>query len=256
MSLRAAVLLVILAAIASTERKQLSGPELEWFLGPAGSNLIKWNKRIVPDGEFYEGSPTPPLSGTVNISILLSTWSGPAPPTGGPDRLGVLAGTWGKARVGDLYLAGFDFGDARRRKIHVNINASSEADADTIALEVSRLPMFNATLETPFHDIMVRKQIARVIDGILFPAIFVAAVWIAVRFVRKRKIGGMLQALVAAAISGAWLLGFRSLRSLNIERFLAPTVAAIWKSNGYLSVLTPLLALVCLSGALSLFSCY
>jgi len=66
----------------------------------------------------------------------------------------------------------------------------------------------------------------------------------------------MLQALVAAAISGAWLLGFRSLRSLNIERFLAPTVAAIWKSNGYLSVLTPLLALVCLSGALSLFSCY
>jgi len=40
MSLRAAVLLVILAAIASTERKQLSGPELERFLGPAGSNLI------------------------------------------------------------------------------------------------------------------------------------------------------------------------------------------------------------------------
>ena len=130
-------------------------------------------------------------------------------------------------------------------KFHVNINASSEADADTIAREVSRLPMFNATLETPFHDIMVRKQIARVIDGILFPAIFVAAVWIAVRFVRKRKIGGMLQALVAAAISGAWLLGFRRLRSLNIERFLAPTVAAIWKSNGYLSVLTPLLAFVC-----------
>jgi len=59
-------------------------------------------------------------------------------------------------------------------KFHVNINASSEADADTIAREVSRLPMFNATLETPFHDIMVRKQIARVIDGILFPAIFVA----------------------------------------------------------------------------------
>jgi len=233
-------------------RKQnsFSEPELERFLGPAGSNLIKWNKRIVPGGEFYEGSPTPPLSGTVNISILLSTWSGPAPPIGGPDRL-VLAGTWGKARVGEIYLAGFDFGDAMHPKIHVNIDASSEADADTIAREVSRLPMFNATLETPFHDIMVRKQIARVIDGILFPAIFVAAVWIAVRFVRKRKIGGMLQALVAAAISGAWLLGFSSLRSLNIERFLAPTVAAICKSNAYLSVLTPLLALVCLSGALS-----
>src|SRR6266480_5571711 len=102
MSLRAAVLLVILAAIASTERKQLSGPELEWFLGPAGSNLIKWNKRIVPDGEFYEGSATPPLSGTVNISILLSTWSGPAPPTGGPDRLGVLAGTWARLASGPL----------------------------------------------------------------------------------------------------------------------------------------------------------
>src|SRR5438874_13648317 len=70
MSLRAAVLLVILAAIASTERKQLSGPELERFLGPAGSNLIKWNKRIVPDGEFYEDSADPTTLGNSKHQYL------------------------------------------------------------------------------------------------------------------------------------------------------------------------------------------
>ncbi len=110
MSLRAAVLLVILAAIASTERKQLSGPELERFLGPAGSNLIKWNKRIVPDGEFYEGSADPTTLGNSKHQYLTFRHGAARPlqPVV-PIAFGVLAGTRGKARVGDLLSSGLRF---------------------------------------------------------------------------------------------------------------------------------------------------
>ena len=118
MSLRAAILLVILAAIASTERKQLSGPELERFLGPAGSNLIKWNKRIVPDGEFYEGSADPTTLGNSKHQYLTFDMERPGPSNRwSRSPLGFSPEHGARLVSGTFYLAGFDFGDARRRKI-------------------------------------------------------------------------------------------------------------------------------------------
>jgi hypothetical protein len=130
-----------------------------------------------------------------------------------------------------MHLAGFSFVDANKCKLWINVNSPVESDVDVFVREVSRLPTFNSTLSTPFHELMFRKNIARVIDFMVFPSLFVLSVWLPVRSLRKRHVAGWRQALVIAGISGVWLIMLHVTPPIYLPGIFGPTFATIWESN-------------------------
>lgn len=227
----------------------MSGRELAKFLGPVSPSLFTWQKSIHPDAEFYYGKANQPLSGHVDILITLWTWKpdlGLMPTPGGPDRLGILPGAWSKGKHEQTYLGGFLFADADERKISVNINSPVEADVDTMATEVSRLPMFNGTPSAPFRGIMIRKQIARAVDWVLLPSLFVISLWLPNRHLRKKSARGLRRALTFAATSTVWILLFTGLFMIDLQGFRSILIA---ESASFLWVI-PALAIACFLSAL------
>jgi hypothetical protein len=127
-----------------------------------------------------------------------------------------------------MHLAGFSFVDANKCKLWRNVNSPVESDVD----ERCRVwPTFNSTLSTPFHELMFRKNIARVIDFMVFPSLFVLSVWLPVRSLRKRHVAGWRQALVIAGISGVWLIMLHVTPPIYLPGIFGPTFATIWESS-------------------------
>lgn len=252
---RCTVALLLLAAIASAHaEKPLSGRELAEFLGPVSPNLLTWQKSIEPDAEAFSGTAKPPLSGSVTIDIFLWTTKpdlGVMPAVGGPDQLGILHGSWTKGIYDGVHSATFSFADTDERWIKVDIQSPVESDVDTLAREISRLPMFNLTPATPFHDVMVRKQIARVVDWLLLPSLFVISMWLPDRHLRKKRVNGLRRALTLASISAVWIPLFIGLMfALMLFRRSSSTADILHWEFAYSWWLIPAMASVSLIGAL------
>jgi hypothetical protein len=249
------VALFLFVAMASARaEKPLSGGELGQFLGPVSPSLLTWEKTIVADVEIYEGSANVPLSGSVIIDISLWTVKpdlGVMPAVGGPDRLGTLHGSWTKGIYNGIHSAAFSFADTDERLIMVDIQSPLESDVETLTREVSRLPMFNSTAATPFHDLMVRKYLARVVDWLLLPSLFLISIWLADRHLRKKRASNLRRALTFAAISAGWIPLFIGLLfALMVLRRWSSTASILHWEFGYSWWLIPAMASVSLIGAL------
>jgi len=246
---------IVATATASAQEntageEPLSGRDLVEFLGPVSEKLAGWQKTIAPDADIYEGTANPPLAGSVTIGIHLWTWKvdlGQQPQIGGPDRLGVLVGSWTRGTHEGIYSAAFSFADADDRWITVDIQSPVESDVETLKAEISRLPMFNTSLSTPFTGVMTRKQIARVVAWVLLPSAFLVSVLLPEHSLRRRGISRLRRALVLAAISALWIPSFLGLfvisrfKSMEVYR---PELASL--------LLTPGMALACFIGAISI----
>jgi hypothetical protein len=229
----------------------LSGRELAKFLGPVSPKLMTWCKFVGRDAESYTGTVNPPVSGIVTISLFLPPWKpdlGVMPGVDGPDRLGVLHGTWSKGVHEGVYLAGFSFADRKGRYLDININSAKQSDVDQLAREVSQLPMFNSTPETPFHPLEVRNQVARVVAWLLLPFLFLLSIALPERHLRKKRASGLRRTLTIATISAVWIAALLILILFN-EQFRmvhdiiqGPPLDRQWR-------IVPAMALACLVGA-------
>lgn len=193
--------------VLSVPGEFLTGSHLARFLGPVSPNLFTWSKSWEPGQVVYFGAATPPLSGRVYITIVLGPREySQMPSPGGPDRLGVLVGAWQRWTTDDgTHVAEFGFADADNNWVNVNINSPVQADAETIAAEVSRLPIFNSKPEAPFHGLLVRERIIRAVCWLLAPCAFAATIWLADRRVRRTRGSLFPRAITLAAISVLWL---------------------------------------------------
>jgi hypothetical protein len=255
------IIIVVTAAIPTssaednTAREALSGRELASFLGPVSPTLITWYKHIDRDAEVYEGTANPPLSGIVDISIFLPPWEpdlGLMPSPDGPDRLGVLHGTWSRDVYDGVYLVGFGFADRKDRFLHININSPKQSDADQIAEEVSRLPMFNLTPETPFHPLEIRKQARRAVVWLLLPVLFLLTLWLPDHHLRRRRVSRLRRILTAIVVSVIWILAlpavilfaqpFSTVRDFvrSPESLLVPALASILLITGIVALVVML----------------
>jgi hypothetical protein len=249
---RAAIILVILTAIVSANAKQLSGHELAKFLGPVSPNLITWQKRVEPDAEIYFGKANPPLSGDIDISILGSSWSvfGRG---GGEGQLGVFPNFWAEAYADEKHEGGF-YIDGQQRKISIDINSAQESDLKILKTEISRLPIFNRARETPFRGIILRKRVARFVQGLMFPLLFLLSVWLPIRALHKRKASHLLRWAIFGAIALAWIIFFVSTWPFRVGVLRTDPDLAIFFGSlaGEWCLIPPALALVSLIAALLL----
>jgi hypothetical protein len=165
----ASVVVVAMAAItnslAGDHEEPFAGSELASFLGPVSPKLITWHKydtHDIPGSEYYYGMANPPLSGTVSIMIFLPPWKpdlATMPTPDGPDQLGALHGTWSKGMLNGVYALGFGFApDTKGRLLKIEISSPKQSDTDQIAKEISHLPMFNGTPETPFQRLEMEQK--------------------------------------------------------------------------------------------------
>lgn len=234
----------------------LSGPDLAKFLGPASPSLITWSRHVDRDVESYDGTANPPLSGIVSISIFLPPWKpdlGSMPTPDGPDRLGVLHGTWSRGVHDSIYLVGFGFADRKDRWLDINIHSPKQSDADQIALEVSRLPMFNSTPETPFRSLEIRKQLRRAVAWLLMPFLFLLTLWWPDRYLRRSGASRLRRVLIVMVISAVWipallalissvqLIGRLSKLLEPAEWLVTPALASAFLLSGVVALLVMLL---------------
>jgi hypothetical protein len=224
--------LILVTTVTQAPSAELSGHELKKFLGPVSPDLCSWQKVVTPDSEGYVGTAKPPLNGSVDITMLLWTWKIDlgSIEVGGPDHLGVLEGHRYESSYEDSnhqlnYQVSFNFADLDDRKIMVNIVSPSKSDADRLAAEVARLPMFNATPSAPFRALILRRRVGLILTYAVFPLLFFATLWFSNRALRKRSHWARLAAAILvcliypAVFYTAWL--FRS----NFEQL--PIVSAM-----------------------------
>ena len=195
---------------------ELKGRALTKFLGPASPNLAKWAIRPEIDDNIYGGLLKPPLSGHVTIMVSTSPMSH-APLPGGSDMVGVLRGQWRKWKHEGTQVAEFGFAGAGDDTVRININASSEADLDTVVGELSRLPMFNSTPDAPFRQIRFRKRLIQCVCWLLLPGLFIASVWLPDRYLRRRT-SALWRTCVFGIVSALWLLLFVALVRMYPDR--------------------------------------
>lgn len=175
------------------------------------------------------------------------------PPRDGPDRLGVLHGTWSRGVHDGVYLIGFGFADRKDRFLHININSPRQSDAERIAAEVSRLPMFNLTPETPFYPLEIRKQACRAVAWLLLPFLFLFTLWLPDRHLRRLRGSGVRRVLTIIVISAIWIpvlsaliisaQSFSAVRGLiwSPEWLLVPALASAFLITGIVALLAMLL---------------
>jgi hypothetical protein len=248
---RSLVVFLLFAATISAPAKELSGRELRTFLGPVPETLATWDKDFEGQVEIYLGRANPPVSGDVSIMIISNRWHNMAglyqqPKVGGRDRLGVLHGELSIRGSNGAYGRHFSFADTDDRWMWVNVNSPVEADAERLFAEISRLPMFNATPATPFHEIVMWENIALSINYFFFPVLLLLSVWLLDRFLRRRKASGLRRALTAAGGFAGWILLFLGL--FVVSRFSAPAGAILYATPG--SFLAPALAILFLAAAI------
>lgn len=185
---------------------ELQGKALRRFLGPVSPAIARWFRQADVVGETYWSIMNPPLTGEAGISIsTLSATHMPEP--GGTDSLGPLRGRWSKGGGRGKYSAEFGFAEADYSWLRVYITAETETDREIIINEISRLPMFNATADTPFQNLRRWEQALRVLRWLL-PVSFVASIWLGDRFLRRRNRSWLMRSSLLAVVCATWLLGF------------------------------------------------
>jgi hypothetical protein len=249
----AAALILLLSTTADTSAKQLSGRELANFLGSVSPGLCVWEKDIGPGIELYHGTANAPISGRINITLTLAGWSSGIPIDVPSElgQLGIFPVYWQKWANDEYFFRTATFADDHEQRVDVFVYAKNEVDANRLANEASRLPMFNSTMSTPFRAMIVRKQIARVVDWLLLPSLFVLSVWLPDRYLRKRNARPERRALTLLAISAAWipLLYFGLIFSWRFSAF-SPVLAILRAELGHSWWLLSTMVFACLIAAL------